>query len=558
LLEDDAVAKSILAIDVQDAAFQNFLKTFNQYQTALKHMPGAWRQINQAVKGNLAGFQQLVNAAVAHNVQTKLILQAQEKADRITATTADRWKGMAISARTFASHITDATRSILRWSAVGGLLSGLLGITSLWGLDRLGAAAGAGRRGALGLGMTYGQRQAFSLAFGRLVDTESFTGGVSGASADVTKRRALYTAGLSEQDIAGKNTAEVSAMLVNRLKRLADQTPEAMLGTIAERYGFGQFGIGGEEMRRLRSTKGAELADLQRYYAGRMGGLNVDDRTLRAWQDFTMKIDTAGREIETQLIRKLVALAPGLGSLSESVVNVIKNLSGTEGINEWLRKLGKGIEDFATYIGTPEFQQNVRIFVDSVGQLASKTVSALRFLGLIPSGEAAAPTGFPAPGDIVRSPTGFPAPGGNNLLALVRNLEGSGVNAVSPKGAIGNYQIMPETGRLHGVSREALFDPATNKAVAETELNDLRRQYQTLAEVLVAYNASTAVRQRFVASGDNPAVLPLETQKYLERAAQMGANLRANVHITLENKTGSSAVFATKQAGIAWSPGVGQ
>jgi hypothetical protein len=376
--------------------------------------------------------------------------------------------------------------------------------------------------------------------------------------ADVTKRRALYTAGLSEQDIAGKNTAEVSAMLVNRLKRLADQTPEAMLGTIAERYGFGQFGIGGEEMRRLRSTKGAELADLQRYYAGRMGGLNVDDRTLRAWQDFTMKIDTAGREIETQLIRKLVALAPGLGSLSESVVNVIKNLSGTEGINEWLRKLGKGIEDFATYIGTPEFQQDVRLFVDSVGQLASKTVSALRFLGLIPSGEAAAPTGFPTPGDIVRSPTGFPAPGGNNLLALVRNLEGSGVNAVSPAGARGTYQIMPGTARQYGGDPEKLFDPAYNEAMAKVILADLRSKNNTLAEVLVAYNAGQRTAERFRAAGDNPAMLPLETQKYLTHASQLGANLRANVQITLENKTGSSAVFATKQAGIAWSPGVGQ
>ena len=150
-------------------------------------------------------------------------------------------------------------------------------------------------------------------------------------------------------------------------------------------------------------------------------------------------------------------------------------------------------------------------------------------------------------------------PGGNNnLLSLVRGLEGSGATAVSPAGARGTYQIMPGTARQYGGDPAKLFDPAYNEALAKVILEDLRSKNNTLAEVLVAYNAGQRTAERFRAAGDNTGILPMETQKYLQHAERMGANLRANVSITLENKTGSSAVFAAKQAGIAWSPGVGQ
>lgn len=102
------------------------------------------------------------------------------------------------------------------------------------------------------------------------------------------------------------------------------------------------------------------------------------------------------------------------------------------------------------------------------------------------------------------------------LLPQIRKLEGSGDDAISPKGAIGRYQIMPGTARQYGFDPSKLTDPAYNERVARTVLGDLSRRFNGDTEaVLVAYNAGPGRAFRFIRDGRDTSELPTETQKYL-------------------------------------------
>lgn len=105
------------------------------------------------------------------------------------------------------------------------------------------------------------------------------------------------------------------------------------------------------------------------------------------------------------------------------------------------------------------------------------------------------------------------------LLPQIRTLENSGDRAISPKGAIGRYQVMPGTARQYGFDPEKLSDPKYNEQVARHVLADLSRRFNGDTEaVLVAYNAGPGRAMTFVRNGRDTTKLPFETQKYLEHA----------------------------------------
>lgn len=121
------------------------------------------------------------------------------------------------------------------------------------------------------------------------------------------------------------------------------------------------------------------------------------------------------------------------------------------------------------------------------------------------------------------------ATGGNvdahvqQLLPMIRGLERSKDDAISPKGAIGRYQIMPGTARQFGFDPEKLMDPAYNEKVARVVLGDLSRRFHGDTEaVLAAYNAGPGRAMKFIRDGRDTTQLPTETQKYLTRAGYGG------------------------------------
>lgn len=80
--------------------------------------------------------------------------------------------------------------------------------------------------------------------------------------------------------------------------------------------------------------------------------------------------------------------------------------------------------------------------------------------------------------------------------------------AISPVGALGLTQLMPNTARFFepGIQRADLFDPETNLRIGFRFLKELIAKYDgDVDRALTAYNRGPTVVDRVVSSGGNPA-----------------------------------------------------
>ena len=110
------------------------------------------------------------------------------------------------------------------------------------------------------------------------------------------------------------------------------------------------------------------------------------------------------------------------------------------------------------------------------------------------------------------------ATAGRLVLSDVYGLERSGETAVSPKGAVGRGQVMPETARTLGFDPSRLGEPEYNAKVTQAVLDDLQKKFPNDREAqAVGYNAGPGRANEWIKAGRNDAVLPKETQAYLAR-----------------------------------------
>jgi len=192
--------------------------------------------------------------------------------------------------------------------------------------------------------------------------------------------------------------------------------------------------------------------------------------------------------------------------------------------------VGSNMQEIYARTGTPPWKQGTAASADPEfkSEVFSHDVNqdavAPKFTATAPpevgKSKLPPPTEEPLPYDIRR----------HDDLELVRVLENSGDSAVSPAGAIGRYQIMPNTAKQYGYDPTKLTDPAYNEKVAAVILDDLNKRYDMIADpaarraaVLIAYNAGPGRADAWFAHGMNDKMLPVETQKYLNRAQRAGA-----------------------------------
>lgn len=567
--------RPILSIPIDSSAFDAFVKKYEHYQKLLSGDPANWKKVSDGIGKSRSAFDALVSAQTASLARTKLIAEAQKEAERRTQTTADHWKRMADHAKSFSGSIFTATRSLLQWTALTGVFTGLLGGAGLFGLDRLAYAVSQGRRSSLGLGVTYGEQRAFGLNFGRLVNPDQYLSGVNEALHDVTKRIGLYGAGLTEQQLQGKDTAQVAVELLPALKRLADQTPESQMGQVLRARHLDQF-ISLEDFQRLRNTPAGELDQYQRQYGADTRQLQVKDQVQKAWQDLAVQLSRAGEKIENVFVTGLGRLADPINRLSDGFANLVKSLLGSDSVSHWLDQAAKGLEWLAKAIGTPEFEQGIKNaaqgvidFGVAVGNVA-KLIT--RLFGGGESGSASGngdghtshmdwPSWLP---NLDRNSPGYwfhkssYSPGQFGGLEGRYNLPGGIVNAVwgaesgygrdtstSSAGAMGQFQFMPDTWRQYGGG-----DPnnlGTSSEHAAHYLSDLMAEFKgDVAQALAAYNWGPGNVERDIREHGNRwrDYLPAETQAYL---AKILPQIGGRQGIYVYDKTGGSITVSTAQ-----------
>lgn len=100
------------------------------------------------------------------------------------------------------------------------------------------------------------------------------------------------------------------------------------------------------------------------------------------------------------------------------------------------------------------------------------------------------------------------------LMAVIDVESGGNPQAVSPKGATGLMQLMPDTGTRHGASD--LFDPLQNIGAGARYLKQLMNRFGDLQIALAAYNAGEGAVQKY--GGQIPPFK--ETRNYVPRVIE--------------------------------------
>ncbi|WP_331000906.1 lytic transglycosylase domain-containing protein [Paracoccus denitrificans] len=113
---------------------------------------------------------------------------------------------------------------------------------------------------------------------------------------------------------------------------------------------------------------------------------------------------------------------------------------------------------------------------------------------------------------------GIPA----DWIRAVQHVESRGnPRAVSPKGAMGLMQVMPETWAAlragHGLGSDP-FDPRDNILAGAAYLREMHDRYGNVAAMLAAYNAGPGRYDEYLVSGR---ALPAETRAYVATLAPL-------------------------------------
>jgi len=144
------------------------------------------------------------------------------------------------------------------------------------------------------------------------------------------------------------------------------------------------------------------------------------------------------------------------------------------------------------------------------------------------------------------------------VKAVIAAESGFNPQAVSPKGAIGLMQVIPDTGARYGVTGDArrtaaqkLADPKTNIATGVRYLSDLLRMFSgNLELVLAAYNAGEGAVQKH--GNDIPPYA--ETQNYVKTVMQFYRYYNPMAATPGFMTVSTNGVMATRKPGRTGKP----
>lgn len=376
--------KSVLSIDVEDQAFANLKRRYDQFDASVRKLPAEWRKLSAEMVGTQDLFKSMLGMSVAIAGALKEAERVEVHRSRVTDNSLRQWKHIAREARDFAASVRGATLSIGKWVGLGGILGGA---GALFGLDRMAQNVAGARQFAMGVGTTIGGARAFEVNMGRLVDPKAFLQSVSQARMSPEGRVALQAQGFTNAQIEGDVT-RLAAGLIQRAKEFADRTPRFMTeyglrGALLDRF------FGGMNIETLRNMRMDEVKQLQ-------GGLTEAPRMeipgAKQWQDFLTAISRAEAEIDAVFVKGLTPIVEPFRKLAIAAPDLLEAFLKAPFLKKWMEDIAGGLEEFARYIGTDEFKQKVEAFARGLDAI----VRAMgRFVSFFGGGE---PTKEPAAG----------------------------------------------------------------------------------------------------------------------------------------------------------------
>lgn len=446
------------------------------------------------------------------------------------------------------NQLTSLFKNTISWGVRLSLLSG----GGLFGYDMFAAHAAKQYTTSQGLNMTTGQMQAAKNVYGtRFAGNDAIMNALARAQSDGTSQeaKALYGMGINPTDGAAANLPKVYSK--------AAEIIAGMKGTGLSQAALNARGLGslGFDTQTANQTKANadQLPRLANQYEGTAKSLDMSAGTQRSWQDITTTFDNNWDSVINTLSTKLASLNGPIGRLSTNITNAVDAfISGPNGTAVF-NMISDGLTDFADWLASPQFKTDLEDFSTKVEKIVKAIGEAVDWIyNHIPNldkpsimrdannavGDAGASSGrwvrdelrehgfklgwwtFPderkdieqhvqsarvlPPSLISRIPNGL-------LDAVVNRESGGNPFAISPKGAMGPGQFMPDTARRYGLKGNDVFDPEkVREAMTRYFSDNLTRYHGDIAESLAQYNGGN----KAVMKGDI-LNMKMETVKYL-------------------------------------------
>ena len=357
--------KSVIDIEINDAKFKEFTAMFEKYQKSLGKMPGQWGSINKSVSSLQGNFNKIQHAldSIAKSLDKNHV--KLKDTNEVASKTAKSFEKMGHFAKSISGHVASTTFNLLKWGSLTTIAAGLLGAGGLFGLSNLSSSAGSLRTQSQSLGVTPGELKSAKLNYGRYGDAEGLLGGISSAQTDLSKQYAFQATGLNPNQSAAKLLPQILSKAADVYK----SGPAATAGQRLEVSGLTQFGVTVAQARQYAALSKSEMALNQKKYEQDQRSLELNDALLRRWQDLDVQLDRSKSSIENAFITGLQGLSEPIAKLSSVFTDAVTSLLKSPKIGEWIDRLGVGIQHFATYLESPDFEKDVSSFLDSVSKL---------------------------------------------------------------------------------------------------------------------------------------------------------------------------------------------
>lgn len=380
-------AKTIVEIDVNDDKFQSFIEKFNEYQAALKDLPEQWQVsavgIANTGKETAKATTETQALAKAFNDGAAAILSINSGLDRLNSNlekagknqsdfsrNAGNAKGFLNAAtkdaKSLAGHIKDATTSLLTWSGIVGIFTGVLGAGGLFGLNRLAATTSSQRFTSLGLGTSIGALDSTAINYQRALSNPTATlGAIRDAQEDLSKRWQFQAMGINNPD---RSPDQLLPQMIRNARDIFVQNGSTLQG--AQAHGLTNF-FSIDDLNRFKNMSEAEIDAMDKRAQRDAKLLQISDQQAKQWQDFNVQLDYSSQSIRNTFIRGLTPLTPALTKLSDSLSVAIDTVLKSPELGKWIDGLSNGIQRFGNYLASPEFSTDVDNFMTKVERLGT-------------------------------------------------------------------------------------------------------------------------------------------------------------------------------------------
>lgn len=345
--------RSVLNIDVQDAALDRLQQKLEKYHQTARNLPAISATGRVTGPGAQRGG-----------------ITPEERAVPFAERLARAWGTMREHSREVVRNVREMGQRMLSMTGWMSALTGLATLGGGLGFNALAGAAGNMRQRAIGAGTTIGGFQAAQTELGRFADVGSLLPQLKNAvqTPGSPGWTALQMLGVRPQ--AGEDSADVLERLLPAIRDRMQRTPEATRGMMWRALG-GEALMPFEQTRQITDRPPGELEGQIARTRQMRGRMNVSDDQARAYQDFTTRLREAGGIIETTLINRLAALAGPLGQLSERVTSLLQSFIKWALSEQNIDKLSDAIKRFADWLGTHDFEADWKRFTSAISDAVS-------------------------------------------------------------------------------------------------------------------------------------------------------------------------------------------